>query len=181
MCLILLLFLPSCGYHFGRGEIADKYATVCVPYVEGDNLGVLTSSIIRTISSKGALKVVSSGADLVLRVILLPPGDENIGFVYAPPDIGDHYYKKNVVANAARLELVANVTLIDQCTQTCIFGPLCLKSFLDYDFEPDLSNVDQNSFSLGQLEMHNPAQDAAFLPACELLAEKIVDYLNNSW
>jgi hypothetical protein len=173
--------LTSCGYHFGRGEILQRYSTLCVPYVEGDLEGFFTATLIRTVTERGCLAYRDSGSDLLLEVCLLEPLDTNIGYIYAPPDQGDDEASDIIVANEARLGLTAQVTLIDRRTGSSLFGPLTIGCFLDYDFEPDLDNVDFHAFSLGQLEMHPLAQDAALSPLYTLLAEKIVDYVNNSW
>ncbi len=181
LLLCFLLILPSCGYRFGRGDIAERYCSVCVPYVEGDNEGVLTTALIRSLTTSGALAYRSYGSDLVLKVCLLPPRDTNIGFAYAPDDKEDDGFKDIVVSNEARLTMTAKVALIDRCTGECILGPCEVTSSLTYDFEPDLSNVDFHDFSLGQLEMHTLAQDAATPPLYSLLAEKIVSYVNHCW
>jgi hypothetical protein len=183
------LFLTSCGYHFGRGEILQRYSTVCVPYVEGDEQGFFTTTLIRQITSQGCLAYRSSGADLALRVCLLEPVDTNIGFIYAPKKNKKHSksLKKNkkqsriIVSHEARLMMAATVSLIDRRSGECVLGPMEIRSWIDYDFEPDLGNVNFHAFSLGQLERHNLAQDAACRPLHVLLAEKIVDYVNNSW
>jgi hypothetical protein len=178
---LLAFCLPACGYRFGRGEILQRYSTVCVPYAEGDNEGLFTAALVRSVITRGCLAYRSCGADLVLKVCLVKPTDINIGFIYAPPDVGDNEASNIVVSNEARLTLAARVSLIDRCTGQCVVGPMEIISSLDYDFEPDLGNDNFHTFSLGQLEMHNLAQDAAFPPLYTLLAEKIVDYVNNSW
>jgi len=71
--------------------------------------------------------------------------------------------------------------LIDRCTGACILGPCEITSSITYDLEPDLSNVNFHAFSLGQLQMHNLALDAATPPLYTLLAEKIVDYVDHCW
>lgn len=158
----------------------ERYSTVCVPFVEGDDQGFFTATLIRTLTAKGSVAYRSSGADLVLRVSLLPPSDTNIGYIFAPKKKRKGL-SKIVVSNEARLGMGARLTVIDRRTGCPILGPLEVWSSVDYDFEPDLSNINENAFSLGQLEMHNIAQDAAFSPLYALLAEKIVDYVNNSW
>ena len=177
---LLLLFLTACGYRFGRGEILERYSTVCVPFVEGDNQGLFTATLIRTLAAKGSVAYRSSGADLALRVSLLPPSDTNIGFMFAPKKKREEI-SKIVVSNEARLGIGARIMVIDRRTGCPLLGPLEVWSSVDYDFEPDLSNINENAFSLGQLEMHNIAQEAAFFPLYAMLAEKIVDYVNNSW
>ncbi len=175
LTLILLFLLTSCGYRWGRGELIEHYSSVCIPYVDGDEEGVMTAALIRAMTTSGALAYRSRGADLQLLVCLLPPEDENIGFVYAPDD------QDIVVSNEARLTLSSSVRLVDRRTGCLILGPLEITSSLTYDFEPDLTNVNENAFSLGQLEMNNPAQRAAFPSLYTLLSEKIVDYVNHCW
>ena len=179
LILLLLGLCTSCGYRFGRGEILERYSTVCVPYVEGDDQGVFTTTLIRTLTSRGSLTYSSYGSDLLLKVCLFAPSDVNIGFAYAPKRGGE--FTHIVVSNEARLTLNARVTLMDRRTGACILGPLQIATSIDYDFEPDLSDLNANAFSLGQLEMHNLAQDAAYPPLYNLLAEKIVDYVSCAW
>lgn len=179
LCLIVVT-LTACGYRWGRGEILERYSTVCVPYAAGDEKGLFTAALVRAITTRGSLRYSSSGADLTLKVCLFAPDDTNIGFIYAP-DRKDGGISKVITANEARLTMKAQVSLIDRRSGACLLGPLEICSYLDYDFESDLDNVNDNRFSLGQFEMHNMAQDAAFHPLYTLLAEKIVDYVNNCW
>lgn len=180
LLIIVILALPACGYRWGRGEILERYSTVCIPYAEGDDEGIFTAALIRAATTRGGLAYASHGADLTLKVCLFAPEDTNIGFIYAPEEDSDRL-SHIITANEARLTLSAQVSLIDRRSGTCVMGPLEIRSSLAYDFESDLSNDNANSFSLGQFEMHNIAQDAAFPPLYNLLAEKIVDYVNNSW
>jgi hypothetical protein len=178
---LIALCLTSCGYRFGRGEVCQRYSTVCVPYVEGDKDGLFTSALIKAFTTSGCLAYGGYGSDLALKVSLLPPEDINIGYEYAPADEATGFSSNVVVANEARLTLVASVLLIDRRTGMTVLGPLKIGRYLDYDFEPDLSTVNFHAFSLGQLEMHNLAEDAAFPALYKLLAEKIVDYVNHGW
>ena len=175
-----MVTLSSCGYRWGRGEILERYSTVCVPYAAGDEKGLFTAALIRAVTTRGSLVYTSLGADLTLKVCLFAPEDTNIGFLYAP-DRHDGGISKVTSANEARLSMKAQVSLIDRRSGACVLGPLEIFAYLDYDFESDLSNVNDNHFSLGQFEMHNMAQDAAFSPLYKLLAEKIVDYVNHCW
>jgi len=149
LCLCLLLFLTSCGYRFGRGELIESYHSVCIPYVEGDNQGYLTTALIRSMTTRGALAYRSYDSDLVLRVCLFEPTDTNIGFAYAPEDDGS--ISNIVVSNEARLTMTAAIRLIDRCTGSCVLGPCEITSSITYDFEPDLTNVNSHAFSLGQI------------------------------
>lgn len=179
--IILALCLTSCGYRAGRGELVSCYDSVCIPYVEGDNQGLLTTALIRTMTTRGTLAYRSSCSDLVLRVCLQKPIDDNIGFAYAPDDEADDGVTNIVVSNEARLTTTAVIRLIDRRTGCCILGPCDVTTSITYDFEPDLGNVDFHAFSLGQLEMHNLAQDAATPPLYDLLADKIIDTITHAW
>lgn len=175
----LLFLTTSCGYHFGRGELIQRYSTVCVPYVEGDDEGVFTAELIHALNTQGCLSYRSCGADLALKVCLLAPIENNIGFIYAPKD--ETSVSNILTSNEARLMIVARLQLVDRRSGEAVFGPMEIESSIDYDFDPDLSHVASHDFSLGQLEMHNLAQDAAFPALYRLLAQKVVDYVNNSW
>ena len=113
-----------------------------------------------------------------MQVCLLKPEDENIGFLYAPGDDGK---KSNiVVANEGRLSISARVSLLDVSTGSCLLGPTIISSSLSFDFEPDLSNVQNHKLSLGQMEMNELAKDAAFPALYQKLSQKIIDYLSRS-
>lgn len=99
------LFLTACGYRCGSGEVCSRYSSVCVPYVEGDREGLLTSALIRRLSSTALLTYKSQNADLILKACFLPSENINIGFEYAPADKSDNFSSNIVVANEGRLTL----------------------------------------------------------------------------
>lgn len=176
-CFILLL-ASSCGYRLGKGECISKYHSIEIPYVAGDRDGLFTSSLIQAFTQNGTLKVASRyRGQLLLEVCLFQPFEENIGYTLAVktkhPDI--------VVSNEGRVTLTAKVSLIDRCQGTCILSPCDIVDFLDFDFEPDLSKVEDHTLSLGQLEMQPLALEVAKEPIYRKLAQKIVDYVVHSW
>lgn len=175
----LALLCGGCGYRPGHGSFLSSYKTICIPYVEGDDQGVLTTFLIRSFEKQGRLCYRSRGAQLALRVCLFAPEEKTIGFAYAPKDERD--VENVIVSNEARTFLKARVTVIDCVTGTCVLGPFEVGTWIDFDYEPDLGNVDAHAFSLGQLEMFDLAEDAALRPLYQLLAQKIVDYVVNSW
>jgi hypothetical protein len=182
LSLTMCLILAACGgYRWGREGFAQHYKTICVPYAEGDEVGLFTEALIRAVTTRSMLAYTACGADLQLKVCLLSPEDINIGFIYAPREHDDDRPSKVISANEARLTQRVQITLIDNRSGSSILGPLEIATSLTYDFESDLSHDNENNFSLGQFEMHNIAQTAAFPPLYTLLAEKIVDYVNNSW
>lgn len=170
-----LLILTSCGYHLGTGSLASRYETITIPYVVGDSQGIMTKALIEKVSTQSMLHYANTDGDLLLKVCMSGPKSRNIGFRYAPKN------PKVVVANEGRLTQTATVTLVD-CESNCtVLGPVEVTATFDYDFESDFGTINQHAFSLGQLEMDSLAKDAATPALYNLLAEKIVDYVNNSW
>ncbi len=173
--LLALVCLTACGYHLGTGSLASRYQTISVPYVKGDSEGIMTAALIEKVSTQSMIRYTNTDGDLLLKVCIDKPKGRNIGFRYAPKN------SKVVVANEGRLTQTATVTLVD-CENCCtVLGPFEVTAIFDYDFEPDMGTVNQHAFSLGQLEMNSLAKDAATPALHNLLAEKIVDYVNNSW
>ena len=177
MCTLLL---SGCSYRWGEGNLVQAYETIQIPYVENDTQGQFTSALIKAFSIKSRLRYCNGGADLTVRVCLQAPQEEMIRFALAPRE-PEEDNTKIVVSNEARIRMRAVVTLIDTQKGCRLLGPFEVEAFLDFDFEPDLSNVEAQSFALGQLEMHPLAQDTAYRPLYTLLAEKIVDYVIYSW
>ncbi len=172
---LLLALLGSCGYHCGTGALAEKYETISIPYVVGDKEGAMTQALIGKISTQSMLRYANDDGDLRLKVCLSGPKSQNIGYRSAPKN------EKVIVANEGRLTQEATVTLID-CARSCtVLGPFKVIATFDYDFQSDMSTVNDHAFSLGQLEMNTLAKVAATPPLYNLLAEKITDYINNSW
>lgn len=175
--LLLLLLLSACGYRPGTGALVSQYKTISVPYVQGDKEGAMTQALIEKVSTQSMLTLANDDGDLLLKVCLNGPKSQNIGYRYAPKPKD----KKVVVANEGRLTQEATVTLVD-CEKNCtVLGPFTVNATFDYDFESDMGTVNQHAFSLGQLEMNSLAKVGATPALYNLLAEKITDYINNSW
>jgi len=174
---LFCLTLTSCGYHLGTTE-AER--AISVPYVKGDEFGWLTSAIVRKINNESDLRYSNQASDLELRVCLNPPRDENVGFWYAPKKRGPGF-TNIVVSMEGKVTLTATVEVYDAKSCCRLFGPCKITSFLEYDFNSDLTNINQHTFSLGQLEMHNIAKSYAERSLYDDLAEKIVDYVAHAW
>lgn len=175
--LVVLTLLTGCGYHLGNQAL--RKVEISVPYVEGDLDGTFTSALVHEIATRSSLSYTSCGGDLCLRICLLEPEEDNIGFRYAPGKKKEP--TRILTATEARITLRAKVSLTDRKTGRVILGPNCVFSSLDLDFESDFSKTDFHSFSLGQLEMYNQASDNAYHRLNERLAQKIVDYVEGSW
>lgn len=169
--LILTCLLSSCGYRFGEPSNLVSGRSVALPYIDGDQEGVLTGMLARALVERGVC-ITDCDADLTLCVCLFSPRDENIGFTYA---VRKGVRQKFTVANEARLSVVAKVSIVDSCTGDTLYGPVKVHEWVDYDFEPDLSSFDFHAKSLGQLEVHNLATQAAYRPLYEKLAQNLAD------
>lgn len=168
---LFLLFLTGCGYHLGPSN-----QPICISTcIEGDRDGFFTKALIHQIETKNNLTFSNGVSDYRLEVCVLPSEDDTIGYKFAP------HNNKILTPEEARLRLAARVSLIDLNTGRKIFGPAIVSSAITYDFESDFTNLNFHAFSLGQLEMRPLAQDDAFCPLYQLLAQKIVDCLSINW
>jgi hypothetical protein len=177
--LLLLLLLSACGYRFEDESIATKYSTISVPYVVGDWDGGLTAAIVEQIGRTGCYTYQRDGGALVLKVVLGDFEENNIGFRYDRNRKGK--LRNSIIPTETRMTATAEVTLIEAASGKAILGPVCLKATVDFDhdYESPLNSV--NIFSLGQLSDYDDALDAVYHPLNQLLAQKIVDFICDSW
>jgi hypothetical protein len=178
--MMSLLLLSGCGYRFGQGGIANRYATISVPYVTGDVDGSLTAAIIKQLSTSSSLEYATCGGQLTLQVILLDIHDENIGFRYDRHK-KDNELKKDIIPTETRLRALVQVSVIEAASGEILMGPVKIASSVDFDHDYYSSRNQVNVFSLGQLSDVDEARDAVHIPLNEALAQKIVDYVNDSW
>lgn len=179
-CMAVLMFLlVGCGYQLGQGGLTAAYRTISVPYPEGDFDGSLTSSIVRRISRSGSFEYLSSGGELTLLVKMLDLNDENIGFRYDRHKEGE--LSRRIIPTETRITAVAEVSVVESVSGTVVLGPTRLLASVDFDHEYYDSHNEVNVFSLGQLTDVDEANDAVMRPLNEVLAEKIVDYISDSW
>lgn len=176
---LLFLLLTSCGYRFGTGPLPKQYTTISVPFAEGDFDGNFTAEIIQELASCGAFKYQNTGGDLILKVVILDFDDENIGFRYHRSKKGKLTH--SIVPAETRLCALTEVTVIDASSGVCVLGPYRLSASVDFDHEYYSSRHGINIFSLGQLSDYDAAYDAAKKPLYTVLAQKIVDFVVNSW
>lgn len=177
--LALLFLLSSCGYQFGEGGIASQYKTLSVPLVLGDEDGDLTSALVEQVVRSGAYAYSRDEGALILKVELIDFRDENIGFRYDRKKDGKR--RKAIIPTETRLAVTAEVTLIESCSGRPILGPARILANIDFDHDYYSSRGEINVFSLGQLGDYDSAYDAVYKPLNRVLAQKIVDFINDSW
>lgn len=175
----LILFLAGCGYHFDTPIAMKSHCTFSVPYIAGDEKGCMTSALIKEITARLPLRYATVGGDLLFTVTLVEREKTNIGYRLAPKKEVDN--KEVVVAEEGRLVLTATVVVTEKMSCRSVFGPIEVSQSLTFDFEPDFSNIDDHTLSLGQLEMESLAEEVALSSLQKLLAQKIVDSLLYSW
>jgi hypothetical protein len=171
--------LASCQYQFGRGELSQQYATISIPYVEGDSKGELTAEVIKKLSFSGALRYVNHNGDLVLKIKLIEWSDENIDFRYDRKKRGE--IKKSIIPTESRFTVLAEVLLIESVSGQTIRGPTLITAYTEFDHTYYTTRDEINVFSLGQLSDVDSARDVATHPLNRVLADRIVDYVINSW
>jgi hypothetical protein len=181
LCLwsLLVLCLCGCGYRFGQGTIPSTYRTISVPYICGDEEGILTAAVIREFEQSGGLRVVDSGAQLLAQINLIDLSDENIGFRYDRKNGGRLTH--HVIPTETRMIATARFSVVDVCSSKTILGPVILSANVDFDHDYYTSRNGVNVFSLGQLNDIDAARSAVIVPLSRVLARKIVEYVNESW
>lgn len=177
--LLASTLVAGCHYQFGRGELSQRYGTISVPYIKGDQKGELTTDIIKRLETSGAFRYVSNGGDLVLKVELVEFREENLEFRYDRKKMGE--LKKSIIPAETRVSALAEVLLIEGGTGQIIRGPTRITASTEFDHTYYATRDKINIFSLGQLNDFDAARDAVMHPLNRNLAEKIVDYIINSW
>lgn len=188
--LLALSLLVSCGYRWQPEQVSRP--TVTVPYVVGDEEGLLTAEIIHSLSQSGLVDVLHRGGDYRLQISIVSSGNETTGFRRDPQKV-DGKVRKNLLAVEGRRNLTVEAILYLGGSDQIAYGPYLLTSSADYDYvdgdsvqdltftNPAGELVTVLPFSLGQLESTESAQEAAAKPLYTRLAQKIVDALSSTW
>ncbi|CDZ80443.1 hypothetical protein BN1013_00955 [Candidatus Rubidus massiliensis] len=174
-----LLSQTACGYHYGQGSQLAAYKTITVPYVIGDLEGIFTSELIKKIATSGDLSYDNFCGDLCLEVKIINVIDDNIGFRYDRKKKGDLTHA--IIPSETRLTGITEIKLTDTKNGTVIIGPIQISATVDFDHDYYSTRDAANLFSLGQLTDFDEAYHVALKPLYQILAEKIVDYIFQSW
>lgn len=187
ICSLLLLF-SACGYHFEEEEFGQEFRrTLSVPYVEGDTQGQLTNELIRQIANSGRYEYVREGGSLTLHVEIVGDTSSKIGYRYDRRDQSCQPCEriKNIQPVEARREITVEVSLYDEASMVELLKPTLVRGTSEYDFVGthsicDLSFINHGrrvtveSFSLGQLDSIEGAQDDGVIPLYRNLARQIL-------
>ena len=186
----LILLLNSCGYRWQPNYPNDVRPTVSVPFVIGDDDGMLTAEIIAAISASGVADVKSYGGDYSLIVAIVNEASEKIGFRIDPQKV-DKKVRKNLLACEERRTMILEAKLC--LSGEIAYGPYRISADADYDYvdgdsvqdltftEPTGTTMTVLPFSLGQLEPAESAALASTKPLYRRLAQKVVDAISSDW
>lgn len=177
--ILPFLALMGCGYQLGQDGTALSYRTLAVPTITGDGNGGLASALVKEVGCSGCFEYRQSGAAAILKVVLIDLKENNIGFRYDRHKLGK--IRHTIIPTETRLTGIVEVSLLDACSGAVILGPVKLSASEDFDHDYYTSRNGVNIFSLGQLNDYDEAYDAALYPLNVALAQKIVDYICNSW
>lgn len=190
LSLYSLLLFSSCGYRWEM-ELPDRQRlSVSVPFIPGDDDGLLTKEIILSLTQSGIVDVKTKGAEYTLKVNIVGSEISKIGFRIDPQKVYGKV-RKNLLNSEERQRLTIEAALMRE--EEIAFGPYRLTASADYDFVDgdsiqDLTFVDSSGqtitvlpFSLGQLEPKESASLAAHFPLYRRLAQKIVDAISSNF
>jgi hypothetical protein len=184
--------LTACGYRWEPEYPTAARPSITVPFILGDEDGMLTSSIVQALGSSGLVSVRNHNADYRLEVSIVDHQTGIIGFRIDPQKIRGQM-NQNILACEGRKSMALKATLYVGSSDKIAYGPYEVVGDADYDFIDgdslsDLTFLSKNGavtevlpFSLGQLEPSESAQEAATRPLYHQLANKIVDAIAAEW
>jgi hypothetical protein len=171
--------MSSCGYQYGHGPLLEKYSSMSIPYIGGDKEGRMTAELVRQLSSSGSFTYKNTDAELKLHVKVLDSHEEHVGYQFARDT--NNQVLDAIVPTEGRLRHLVEVSVEEVSSGKILLGPKRISADVDFDFDPDLSQENVTSFSLGQFSAVDSARDVAERPLGKEVAKKIVSYVNNSW
>lgn len=183
LVLLAISLLTGCGYRIKQNS---EQTTVSIPFVKGDHEGQLVAELSRQLASSGHYTYVKEGGEYLLKVVILDDHSNRIGFRYDQSQFSGEV-KKNLMADENRRQIEADVTLFRADTEEAIFGPVKVSAYSDFDYVyinslETLSFINAQgqrekvlTFSLGQLDSVEGAQDDALFAIYRSLAGKIVE------
>ncbi|MEI6531881.1 MAG: hypothetical protein WCN87_03575 [Chlamydiota bacterium] len=173
--LIVVLFFTSCSYQSSLQEVKTPKKTICIPYAKGDGDGTFTAILYEKMAKKGLFRVSRSCGDLKLLIQLENPSTESVGFRYETNL--DGVLGQRLVASEEEARIVARMELVDLRKCQTVWGPICVKEEVRFDFAPDTSPQTDITFSAGQVDFEPAAKDAVMEPLYNRLADKICELL----
>lgn len=186
VCLLFLV-LAGCGY---QSIASGDRPTLSIPYVRGDEEGLLTSAVIAEMNRTGLYDYVSSGGELELKIAFVGGHEEVIGYRYDRTEKKGKI-QRNVLATENRRHAAVEVTLYRASEDEPVLGPVVVTASADFDYV-DVSTIRELAFispsgkrekvidfSEGQLDSVEGAQDNVAAPLYSDLAKKIAEVIQH--
>ena len=189
---LFFMILAGCGYRWQPDFPTESRPVLAIPFISGDEDGMLTAEIVRAISASGIAQVRGTNPHYRLAIQIKNAQNQTIGYRRDPQKVHGKV-RKNVLASEGRKSLLIEVTLYKANTDEIAYGPYEISGDAEYDYIDgdsiqDLTFIDAQGiqqtvlpFSLGQLEPIESAQEAASRPLYASLAQKIVDAISSEW
>ena len=178
---LILLITSSCGYRYARSYKDESTETISIPFVSGDETGILTTFLIEEINKETGLEYQQSSGKYTLNVRIVDSKFENIGFRF------NHKKKRHeeklvvnkLIPNESRIKILAEVTVTDSSTNSSILGPVHIIAYADFDHQNRSINHSINRISQGQLTDIDTASSSVNTPLYRNLAHEIANYITN--
>ncbi len=184
----LIFLLASCGYRFQPSKRLDS-KSYCIKEIVNDTKGLLEEQIVKALSRDSFFLMETKSPLFSLYCKILDISTEQIGYRY------DRYEPTSQLINRlvpieSRKTIKIEV-VIEHGIEEKKIGPLILEAFADFDyanfdtykdlaFEDQARNVQSTlSYSLGQLDAYEGAEEAALSRCFYNIASKISDLLQN--
>ncbi len=182
--LALICLLGSCQYHVVNNSDA---VTLGIPFIKGDKDGAFSKLLTQEIAVSGIGEFRSRDCRYEIHVSMNPENLERIGFRYDRKPDGQ--LKPNIIGTETRKTVSAQVEVYDLVYDRVVFGPKTFVGQVDFDYVDsdniaDMSFINPEgkrtlvfSYSLGQLNTIEGAQDSASPSVYRILSKKIADEL----
>lgn len=144
-----------------------------IPYIEGDDKGVLTAGVIKEISSRSSIRYTRGASDLVLRIKLENPQSEAIGYTYATSLNGKQ--EKHLTASEKRLSQQATIEVVEVNTGKIVLGPKTVRASIEYDQNSAFISRGPLKTSQGQLQQPVASDEFASEKIFDPLAREIAN------
>jgi hypothetical protein len=192
IAFFFLLFFSGCGYRWTPDYPEGARPTLTIPFVTGDEEGLLTSELVSAFAASGLVRVVPQSGAYRLVVTMGSAQNQTIGFRRDPQKIGSKI-KKNLLADEGRKTVQVEAIVFRGETEEVVYGPYLLSADAEYDYVDgdsieDLTFTTLNGetvtvlpFSLGQLEPIESAEEGVSSPLFRKIAQKMVDAISAEW
>jgi hypothetical protein len=175
----IVTICPSCTpWHMAQSVTDSEPKQICIPYVQNDETGELTSDLVKAINDQPGFRV-NDGGRYLLSVKLLNTKDSKLGFRYDPRKLKKG--KRDLILNETRAKALVEVSVIDRFTNEVVRGPGYILGSAEYDHQESSIDSDINRFSLGNLSDIDTTEDVVHIPLYRDVANKIGIWLQNNY